>query len=203
MWTFLHFFLRNLVCLYCSKCATFLTAESSSWFAQLSLQSPYCQWILLSQGSLKWIPLKGPVPLARWQRHVQLHLAALRFQDLHKLPNSKGNSHPPHTPTAVSTSASNWCQATRTSLFSSAHHTKRAMIGSSWPSLIVYQKYQKTNYPQLTCRCCYQTPYNNKDKYLSCHLRGNGIWFFKSDDSDIIISQQLWRQRQRKKIERI
>lgn len=74
-------------------------------------------------------PWKGPVPMARWQRHAQLHLAALRFQRLHKLPNSKGNSHPP-TPTAVSTSASNQCQAF---LFSSAHDTKGPWLAPAGP----------------------------------------------------------------------
>lgn len=73
---------------------------------------------------------------------------------------------------------------------------QRARICASWPSLIVHQKYQETNYPHLTCRCWYESPYNNKDKYLSCHLRENTIQFFKSDDSDIIISQRLGRQRQ-------
>lgn len=67
--------------------------------------------------------------------------------------------------------------------------------------------YQKSSYPHLTRRCQYESPYNNKDKYLSCHLRGNSIWFFTSDDSDIITSQQLEKQRQvnwgqRKKTER-
>lgn len=84
---------------------------------------------------------------------------------------------------------------------------QRATICTSWPSLVVHQKYQKANYPHLTCRCQYESPYNNKDKYLSCHLRGNSIRFFTSDDSDIITSQQLERQRQinwgqRKKIKR-
>lgn len=73
---------------------------------------------------------------------------------------------------------------------------QRARICTSSPSLIVHQKYQKANYPHLTCRCSYESLYDNKDKSLSCHLRGNGIQFFKPDDSDIIISQRLGRQRQ-------
>ena len=73
---------------------------------------------------------------------------------------------------------------------------QRARICACWPSLVVHQKNQKACYPHLTCRCWYESPYNNKDKYLSCHLRENGIRFFTSDDSDTIISQRLGRQTQ-------